>query len=51
MIALRLAQAYQWEESPDSRKQGVERKLKRATASKSHRNYVGLTTLKVVRNE
>lgn len=39
------------EESPDSRKPGVKRKLKRVSASKSHRDYVGLTTLKVVRNE
>ena len=35
------------EESPGSRKQGVPRKRERETASRSHRNYVGPSTLKV----
>jgi len=35
------------EESPGSRKQGGRRKATRASASQSHRNYVGFSTLKV----
>ena len=32
------------QESPGSRKQGAQRKLGRVTASRSHRDYVGLAT-------
>jgi len=39
------------EESPGSRKQGVQRKLEHINAGSGHRDYVDFSTLKVGKNE
>ncbi len=39
------------EESPGSRKQGVQRKLEYISTGSGHRDYVDFSTLKVGKNE